>query len=286
MTAIIHDQLDQIRRFVGGSRRVEPGFHQAKVVSVCTRKGGVGKTTTAVNLAAGLASKHGKKVLLVDMDAQGHCGTALHNVLRGATPDSVSSVVLGKRRELQEVALPTGVSGLWVTPSDKGLNATEGIMAGRIGKEFLLRSAMKVTRTHYDVIVIDCPPNLGNLTLNALMASDSVLIPCDMSVLSLEGVSDILETVDTLDESLGHNLRVLGILRTRFDRRNQKVNQTVESSLKERHGALVLNTRIPVNTRLSQAQNAGQPIFQFDPDCRGSAAYGEALDELVVRLRL
>ena len=128
---------------------------------------------------------------------------------------------------------------------------------------------MKVTRTHYDVIVIDCPPNLGNLTLNALMASDSVLIPCDMSVLSLEGVSDILETVDTLDESLGHNLRVLGILRTRFDRRNQKVNQTVESSLKERHGALVLNTRIPVNTRLSQAQNAGQPIFQFDPDCRG-----------------
>lgn len=271
---------DRLRRIVAGSPRLDKGTRHARVVAVCARKGGVGKTTTAVNIAAGLATDHGQKVLLVDLDAQGHCGSALHAVLRGATADSLSSVLLGKRRDAQEIALPTAVSGLWVTPSDKDLVEAEGIMAGRIGKEFLLRSSLQVARTHFDVIVLDCPPNLGSLTVAGLMAADWILIPCDMSVLALEGVDDIFETLDTLDETLGHSLGVLGVLRTRYDARNTKVNEQVERDLAHRYGRHLLESRIPVNTRLPQAQAEGLPIGQYDPACRGARAYAALLDEV------
>ena len=151
-----------------------------------------------------------------------------------------------------------------MTPSDKTLGATEGVMAGRIGKEFLLRSALRRARTCYDLIVIDCPPNLGSLTVNALMAADWCLVPCNMSVLALEGVDDIFEALDTLDDTMGHEVSVLGILRTRVDARNTKVNDAVVGSLSSRYGRALLTTQIPINTKLAQAQLEGQPIFSYD----------------------
>jgi chromosome partitioning protein len=241
----------------------------------------VGKTTTAVNLAAGAALLQGRKVLLVDMDAQGHCASALHARLKGINTESLGDVLLGKRRDVQEIALTTSIPGLWVTPSDKGLSAAEGVMSGRIGKEFLLRSALKVAKTHYDLIVIDCPPNLGSLTINALMAASRVLIPCDMNVLALEGVDDIFEALETLEDTLGHQLEVAGVLRTRVDARNQKVNESIGNALRSRYGATLLSTQIPINTKLSQAQLEGLPIFEFDANCPGSQAYTQLVEELL-----
>jgi len=283
MSNLITERIDDLRRIVGGPTRCSTGHHQASVVAVAARKGGVGKTTSAVNMAAEIALR-GQKVLLVDMDAQGHCGSALHAVLRGATGESMSTILLGKRRDLHEIALPTAIGGLWATPSDKDLASTEGIMAGRIGKEFMLRSVLKVARTHYDAIVIDCPPNLGTLTVNALVAADWLLVPCGMSVLALEGVEDILQTIDTLDETLGSAPSVLGVFRTRFDGRNQKVNDAVDRTLDERYAHLLLDTRIPVNTRLAQAQADGVPIMNFDPQCRGAIAYRALVDEIGPRI--
>jgi chromosome partitioning protein len=281
MTSVLGNS---IRRLVGNSTRTSQGGRQAQVVAVCARKGGVGKTTTAVNLASGAARYHDAKVLLIDIDAQGHCASALHSCLRGVSTDSLSDVLLGKRRDIQDIVLSTDVPGLWVTPSDKDLGAAEGVMAGRIGKEFLLRSALKSARTHYDLIVIDCPPNLGSLTVNALMAADWCLIPCDMSVLALEGVDDIFEALDTLDDTMGHAVSVLGILRTRVDARNTKVNDAVVGSLRSRYGRALLSTQVPINTKLSQAQFEGEPVFTYDEACAGSRAYQQLLDEVGSRL--
>jgi chromosome partitioning protein len=283
MTSLIGDA---IRTVVSAATRPERGYHQAQVIAVCTRKGGVGKTTTAVNMAAGLAVRHEKKVLLIDMDGQGHCGSALHAELRGVARETVGDILLGRRRDIQEAVLPTAIPGLWITPSDKDLGTVEDVMASKLGKELLLRSALKIARTHYDYIVIDCPPNLGTLTVNAMMAADWALIPCDMSILALEGVDDIVETLDTLDDTFSHGLPVLGVLRTRVDLRNQKMNGRIEEALRSRYARMLLETIIPVNTRLAQAQMDGQPILNHDPTCSGAKAYDALLEELAPRLGL
>ena len=275
-----------LSRLVRKSTALPKGHRRADIIAVCARKGGVGKTTTAVNLAAGAAMFHGRKVLLVDMDAQGHCASALHSELRGVVSDTLSGVLLGKRRDVHEISLSTRIPDLWITPSDKDLGETEGVMSGRIGKEFLLRGALNVARTHYDLIVIDCPPNLGSLTINALMAADQVLVPCDMSVLALEGVDDIFETLDAIEETLGRTLGIAGVLRTRVDARNVKVNERVDAALRSRYGRHLLDTTIPINTRLSQAQVEGTPVFRYDASCSGSKAYRDLLAELGPRLRL
>ena len=281
MTSVLGNS---IRRLVGQASRTPRGHRKAEVLAVCARKGGVGKTTSAVNIAAGAARYYDARVLLIDMDAQGHCASALHSLLRGVATDSLSGVLLGKRRDIEDIVLSTDVPGLYVTPSDKSLGATEGVMAGRIGKEFLLRSAIKHARSHYDLIVIDCPPNLGSLTVNALMAADHCLIPCDMSVLALEGVDDIFDALDTLDDTMGHEVEVLGILRTRVDARNTKVNQAVSESLSTRYGRALMTSYVPINTTLAQAQLEGEPIFSYDEGCAGSRAYQQVLSEISRRL--
>jgi chromosome partitioning protein len=279
---------ERLKRFVPLSGpTLERGHRRAKVIAIAASKGGVGKTTTAVSLAAGLAKFAGKRVLLVDLDSQAHIATAFHSTVPADLP-TVSQIMLaasGKPRELMEAAYATSIDDLHLTPSDKTLNDTESLLSSKIGKELILRGALDVTRSHYDYVIFDCPPNLGNLTLNALLASDYLIVPSDLTVLSLEGVGDILQTVETIGSRLGHRLNVLGILPTRVDRRNKSLNTTMEQSLHDMFGSLVFDTEIPVSTAAPRAQLEGQTVFDFDPSNKVAIAYEVFVGEVLHKLQ-
>ncbi len=273
--------LSDLRRLVSGPN-VKAGSRRAKIVAVCAQKGGVGKTTTAVHVAAGLAKFHGLRTLIIDMDAQGHVGTSLGHA--AAEGESLSDVLLQKRRDIFEVVSPTEWDGLSVVPSDGELNQTEAIMAGRIGKETLLRTALRVAKTHFDVIVVDCPPNVGSLTVNALVAADYALVPCDLSLLSLDGVNGVVDAVLSVQETLNPTLDLLGLVRTRVDRRNTTVNTKIEALLSEKYGAFLLDTVVGVSTDITKAQLHGRPVFEHSPKSRGAGDYKALVAELVPKL--
>jgi chromosome partitioning protein len=253
---------------------------RGKVVAVAAQKGGVGKTTSAVHLAAGLAERHQLRVLLIDLDAQGHVASSLRAHLRGAAASSVSAVLLGQETELLAAVVPTSIDGLHTTAADKKLADTEGQLATKIGREMLLARALKSARQAYDVVVIDCPPNLGLLTLNALCAADHVLVPCDLSVLSLEGVDALVHTLQTLEWSFGRAPGLLGLLHTRVDRRNQKQNAAIRRAVAQRYAGLPLHSEIATNTAVSAAQLHGQTVFAASPESTGARDYAALADEV------
>ena len=253
---------------------------QARVIAVAAQKGGVGKTTTAVHLAVALAQNHGLRVLLCDLDNQGHVASSLRAHLRQTASHTVSSVLLAPDADLQQAALPTTIDGLHVTAADKQLGATEAQLATRIGREMLLLRALRAARHAYDVVVLDCPPNLGLLTLNALLAADHLLIPCDLSVLSLEGVDDLMRTLGQLEATFGRAPQLLGLLHTRVDKRNHKQNATIRRAVAEKYADLPLATEIAVNTALSGAQLAGQSIFHASPESTGARDYASLAAEV------
>ncbi len=279
----VMNTLSDLKRLVRGPA-VASGHRQATVVAVAARKGGVGKTTTTVNLGADLARYHRLKVLLIDMDAQGHVEMSLRDETRGRARDTLSDVLLGRKRDVQELVQPTSIDGLWFVGSDPGLNETESLMGTKIGKEYLLGEALAVARTHFDLILVDCPPNLGTLTVNALVAADRVLLPCDLSTLSLDGVEALLDTVHTIRRRLNPHLDLLGLVRTRVDRRNRSMNGAIEDTLQERYGPAVLSTEIGVSTAIAKAQHAGRPVCLFNEDSRGAVAYKALADEIAKRL--
>jgi chromosome partitioning protein len=261
------------------------GTMEAEVIAVCAQKGGVGKTTTAVNVAAGLAMLGGRRILLLDMDPQGHCALALKAELSEPARSRLPEVLVARSIDVLAASVPTKIPGLSLCPADRELAQAEASIQGRIGKEFLLRQALRSARGSFDAIVIDCPPNLGTLTLNALLAADWLLAPCDMSTLSVEGIGDIFETVETVRETLGHHLAVLGVVKTRYDAKNRKVNDAVNHTL-ERWSRHLLRAHVPVNTALAQAQLAGTAIYAHDPHCRGSEAYAAVTREIARRVGL
>lgn len=273
-----------LKRFTTTSERRARGSHAAKVVSIASLKGGVGKTTTSVNLASALARYHQQRVLLVDLDPQGHVGTSLRTqVLQGG--GKLSEILVAEQPgQVMDVATDTSVPFLRVTPSDPSLSEAENLLSAKIGKELILRDALDITRTYYDVIVIDCPPNLGNLTLNALVASDYLLVPCDLSPLALRGVESLLRQSQQIGARLNPQLDLLGVVVTRYDSRTPTMNEAVLSSLQEDFGDAILPVRIGVSTSLSRAQHEGKEIFEHDEKSRGALHYRELSAEIARRL--
>ena len=244
-------------------------------MAIAAHKGGVGKTTTAVNLGASLAVHHGLRVLIVDLDPQGHINTALSESV-SVGGGAISDALTVDGTEVIDIVTSTHIKGLDVTPLDQSLANTENLINTRIGKEYLLRESLQITRTFYDVILIDCPPNLGNLTINGLVAADQVLIPCDPSPLALSGVHSVAEAIETVATRLNPDIDILGVLLTRVDGRNTTLNQAVLSEARESFGDALVPLQIGINNALAKAQHAGQDIFSFDPQSRGAEHY-EAL---------
>jgi len=260
------------------------GTRTGRILAVAAQKGGVGKTTTSVNLAAAMARNHGKKVLLIDLDPQGHVNTALSAQIRVGGGCLSDVLTTDEGLEVMDIITRTAIDGLDVTPLDANLGHTENLLSTRIGKELVLRDALEVTRTWYDLIVIDCPPNLGNLTLNGLVAADEVLIPCDPSPLALGGVHALVEAITAIAARLNPQIDILGVLLTRVDGRNTTLNQAIVAEIEEAFGEALLPVRIGINNSLAKAQHAGEDIFAFDATSRGAKHYADLAEYLVAPL--
>jgi len=286
--SLLTDKIKELISVENGNGTPKPdrGGKKACVISICSQKGGVGKTTTAVNLGSALAKFFGKKVLICDLDPQGHVEKAIGATIpEGVEYSPLSTILTRKKSNLLDAIVQTELENLSVTPGDKNLYETENLLSTKIGKEFILQDALKVARTHYDVVLFDCPPNLGNLTLNALVASDFCLVPCEMSVLAFEGVNDLIETLETVNERLNKKLKLLGVVMTRVDVRNISMNRVIEENLNNYFKGKIFKTQIHVNTALNKAQLEGRPIFDFAPSSSGSENYQALADELLKKLK-
>ncbi len=251
----------------------------ARTVAIANQKGGVGKTTTAVNLAAGLALC-GKKVLLIDLDPQGNAGSGLGypsiKVQRG-----IYEVLTGNS-SLSDVVLDTEVAGLQLIPSGQRLVGAEVELVEVPRREYRLKEALVGIEERYEFILIDAPPSLGFLTLNALTAARSVLVPVQCEYYALEGLSHLLSAIRLVQQGLNPNLQIEGVLLTMFDNRLNLSQQVLEET-RRFFAERVYRTVIPRNVRLSEAPSFGKPVVVYDPACAGSTSYMNLAKEVIER---
>jgi chromosome partitioning protein len=250
-----------------------------RVVALANQKGGVGKTTTAINLGAALAHR-GVQVLLVDVDPQANTSSGLGVDPRRARL-SVYELLLGEAR-VDEVALPTSVEGLFLVPSTPALAGAEIELAAAPEREQRLRLALADLAGGYGLVLIDCPPSLGLLTLNALAAAGETLIPLQAEYFALEGLGQMLYSQSLVQANLNPDLRLGGILVTQFDARTALAWQVLEE-VRRAYPDKVFRTLIPRNVRVSEAPSHGLPVTEYDPECRGAIAYRELAEEVLSR---
>ena len=257
----------------------KPSGATGRLVAVANQKGGVGKTTTAVNLAAALADA-GRKVLLVDVDPQGNATTHL-GLGQAERRVSLYDVLLGRVSAAKAVQT-TAIARLDVLPSVVDLSAVEVELAQDTERNLRLKSALEPLRAGYDLVLVDCPPSLGVLTVNALAAADGVMIPLQCEFFALEGLSMILRTVDRVRRGSNPKLKIEGIVLTMYDRRN-KLSDQVAADVRGFMGTRVFETVIPRNVRISEAPSYGQPIGRYDVQCAGAIAYAHLAREYLGR---
>jgi chromosome partitioning protein len=249
----------------------------ARVISIANQKGGVGKTTTAVNLSASLAVAE-KKTLLIDIDPQGNASSGL-GISREEVNRSIYHALI-EQVPLKDLLRDTELDFLKIIPSNIDLIGAEIELVPFPDREMRLRNALKEVREEFDFLIIDCPPSLGLITVNSLTASDSVLVPLQCEYYPMEGLSQLLKTIKLIKNSLNPWLKIEGILLTMFDKRNNISHQVTEE-VRKHFGPMVFNTVIPRNVRLSECPSFGKPIILYDADSRGAESYLDLAKEVL-----
>jgi chromosome partitioning protein len=260
-----------------GESRAVAGGRRARSIAIANQKGGVGKTTTAVNLATAFAEA-GRRVLLIDLDPQGNASTGLGFAadLRGLT----SYDLLRGGGELDSAMVPTVVLRLFLVPASPDLAGIELEMGQEDRREFLLSRMIRGQVDAFDEVLIDCPPSLNLLTINALVAAERVLVPLQCEFYALEGLAQLMRTVERVQQGLNPRLALEGVLLTMYDQRNN-LSDLVAADVRRHFGAKVYATMIPRNVRISEAPSHGMPVLLYDPRCAGSQAYIQLAAEMM-----